>query len=455
MLLLRRLVLWLSAASAAVALFGAAQALAASYVPGEVVVGYKPGRIASAAAATTRTMGIRETAEPSPQAGVEVLRLPAGVTVAAVVARLRRTPGVAYAVPNFIAHTAGNFYPNDPGRTKHARGWEQLQWNFLAAAGVDAPQAWGNLIADHRPGGRGVVVAIVDTGVAYRNWHQFHRSPDFNHTKFVHPYDFVANDPYPLDREGHGTFVAGTVAESTNNGFGLTGLAYGASIMPVRVLNSSGAGGASTISRGIRYAVDHHAQVINLSLEFPPNTTASDIPDIISALNFAHQHGVVVVAASGNEGNDELDYPARASTTISVGATTRDRCLASYSNYGVGLDLVAPGGGDDTGLGGANCHPLRNLPSIYQMTLTDPGNWNQFGYPNIYYGTSMATAHVSAAAALIIASGIVGGHPSPARVLTRLERTAQQLDGAKPSTTYGYGLIDAGAATAKGLPAAQ
>jgi serine protease len=437
------------------ALFGATQALAADYVPGEIVVGYKSGRIAGAAAATARMMGIRETAEPSPQAGVDVLRLPAGVSVPAAAARLRRAPGVAFAVPNFIAHAAGNFYPNDRGRTKHARGWEQLQWNFLAAAGIDAPQAWGNLIADRRPGGRGVVVAIVDTGVAYRNWHQFRRSPDFNQTKFVHPYDFVANNAYPLDREGHGTFVAGTVAESTNNGIGLTGLAYGASIMPVRVLDANGAGGASTISRGIRYAVNHQAQVINLSLEFPPNTTAADIPDIISALNYAHQHGIFVAAAAGNEGDDQLDYPARASTTISVGATTRDRCLASYSNYGEGLDLVAPGGGDDTELGGANCHPARNLPPVYQLTLTDPGSWNLFGYPNIYYGTSMATAHVAAAAALVIASGIVGRHPGPAKVLGRLERTAEELGASKPNTTYGYGLIDAGAATAKGLPAAQ
>ena len=161
-------------------------------------------------------------------------------------------------------------FPNDPGTAHVAQGWQKMQWNFLPGAGVNAPEAWANLFADHRPGGQGVVVAIVDTGIAYRDWRQFRKSPDFTGTRFVDPYDFVANNRYPLDREGHGTFVAGTVAEATNNGFGLTGLAYGASIMPVRVLDENGWGDAATISKGIRYAATHGAQVINLSLEFDP-----------------------------------------------------------------------------------------------------------------------------------------------------------------------------------------
>ena len=133
-------------------------------------------------------------------------------------------------------------------------------------------------------------MAILDTGVAYRRWGRFRRSPDFNRTHFIDPYDFLAHTPYPLDRNGHGTFVAGTVAESTNNGRGLTGLAYEATIMPVRVLNASGWGDAATISKGIRYAVNHGAQVINLSLEFDPSVTSAQIPGIISALGYAHRH---------------------------------------------------------------------------------------------------------------------------------------------------------------------
>ena len=114
------------------------------------------------------------------------------------------------------------------------------------------------------------MIAVVDTGVAFRNWGRFGSSPDFRRALRC----VVAGSlrrrtkTYPLDREGHGTFVTGEIAEQTNNGFGLTGLAYEASIMPIRVLDSSGEGDSSTIAAGIRYAVDHGAQVINLSMEF-------------------------------------------------------------------------------------------------------------------------------------------------------------------------------------------
>jgi serine protease len=173
-----------------------------------------------------------------------------------------------------------------------------------------------------------VTVAILDTGIAYRDWHEFRKSPDFNGTRFVDPYDFIDNSSFPLDRVGHGTFVAGEVAEATNDGVGLTGLAYGATIMPVRILDDTGQGDSATIARGIRYAARHGAQVINLSLQFDPSTTAGNIPEIISAIAFANRRGAVVVGAAGNDAVNVIAYPARAPTVISVGATTRDRCLA-------------------------------------------------------------------------------------------------------------------------------
>jgi serine protease len=329
---------------------------------------------------------------------------------------------------------------------------------------VNAPEAWANLIADHRPGGRGVTVAILDTGVAYRNWHQFRKSPDFSGTRFVDPCDLVAGsisrgkctNPYALDREGHGTFVAGTIAESTNNKIGLTGLAYGASIMPVRVLDADGTGDATTIAAGIRYAATHGAQVINLSLEFDLGVTSADIPDIIGAIRFAHHRGAIVVGASGNDKMEQIAYPARAPDVIAVGATTRDRCLAYYSDGGPGLALVAPGGGDDSSvLNDPNCHANRNLPNIYQMTFVNPSSPGAFGLPGAWFGTSMAAPHVSATAALVIASGVLGRHPTPDQVLTRLEQTAQPLGGSKPNENYGYGLVDAGAATAPVVAAAR
>jgi serine protease len=420
-------------------------------------VGYAPTRAAAAQVAhATRELGVRALPPASsPEETTQVLSVPRTRSIWPVIARLRRQRGVLYAVPDYIAHQAGGWIPNDPGNTHHHQGWQQLQWNFLAGVGVDAPDAWAHMFGVHRPGGRGVVIAVLDTGVAYRNWDKFRKSPDFSDTHFVAPHDFVANSPHPLDREGHGTFVAGMIAESTNNGVGLTGLAYGAKIMPVRVLDQDGNGDSATIARGIRYAVKHGARIVNLSLEFDIRITASQIPDIIRAIRFAHRHGVVVVAASGNDSARQLAYPAAAPAVISVGATTRDRCLAAYSNGGAKLDLVAPGGGDDASLPtDPDCHPFRNLPAVHQMTFSDfdsisPGaNPTRFSLPGSY-GTSMAAPEVSATAALVIASGVLGPHPSPDRILARLEQTATPLGGSQPNQDFGYGLVNAGAATAR------
>ena len=430
-------------------------AVAAGYRPGVVIVGYSTPQVAAFAADVANRHGVRESA-PAATAETRVVRVPRGLSVAQEIDRLRHQPGVAYAVPDYLAHVAGSqagWIPNDRGKAGAAQGWQRMQWNFLSAAGVNAPRAWSNLFAVHRGGAKGVVVAVLDTGVAYRNWHQFRRSPDFARTRFASPYDFVAGNRYPLDREGHGTFVTGVIAESTNNGLGLTGLAYGATIMPVRVLDANGFGDAATISKGIRYAATHGAQVINLSLEFDPSVTANDIPDILSAIRFAHDRGVVVVGASGNEGDTEIAYPARDTDAISVGATTLDRCLADYSNGGAKLDLVAPGGGDDASLPNEpSCHPGRSLPDVYQMTFNDPSRPARFSFPGGWYGTSMAAPEVSAGAAMVIASGVIGRRPTPKQILGRLESTAQTLGGTKPNDNYGYGLLDVGAATSRSVP---
>jgi serine protease len=434
-------------------LLGPAAALASPvYVPHELIVGYRAARMPTATADFETELGVSSRrAASAPRS--QVLHLRRGESVTAAARSLRRERGVAFAEPNYIARQAGPFYPDDRGKTGASGGWEQMQWNLLPGVGVDAPDAWGNLIADGRPGGRGVTVAILDTGVAYRQWRKFRRSPDLGNTRFVSPYDFVAGNRYPLDRNGHGTFVASVVGESTNNNIGLTGLAYGASIMPVRILDASGLGDENTIARGIRYAVKHHAQIINLSLEFLPNEVSSSnqIPEIVNAIDYAHRHGVIVVGAAGNDQDTRIAYPARARNVISVGATTKDRCLAGYSNGGTGLDLVAPGGGSDALVpSDPDCNPDRSLPSIYQMTLVDAPHWNRFGYPGYYIGTSMSAPEVSATAALVIASRVLGPHPNPAQVLARLEQTAVPLGSSRhPNATYGYGLLDAGAATAQ------
>ena len=122
--------------------------------------------------------------------------------------------------------------------------------------------------------------------------------------------------------------------------------------------------------------------MINLSIEFTPDVRARDIPDVLNAVRFAVSRRVVVVAASGNEGVQQVAYPARAQGAIAVGATTKDRCLANYSNGGANLSLVAPGGGDDSAsLIDPNCHPGRQLPTIYQMTFLNSANPSRFGFP--------------------------------------------------------------------------
>ncbi len=481
---------------------------AGAYAPGAVVVGYSSDS-PSMRATIARAAGAVDPAEVEPH--TRLLMLAPHASVTAALARLRHTRGVAWAVPDYIAHIAvvprphtaasrselegatgdsaagaeagptvaeagavdpragaagaqagattanavGEPFPNDPGLAKVPGGWSKLQWNFSGTWGVEAPGAWHNLIAHRHAGGRGVVVAVLDTGVAYANRRRFRISPDFHRYQFVAGYDFVAHNRFPNDRNGHGTDVAATIAEATNNRRGLTGLAYGVRIMPVRVLNSEGNGDAATIARGVRFAVNHGARVINLSLEFPGGITASDIPELISALRYAHRHRVVVIGAAGNEAHASAAYPARGPNVIAVGATTEHGCLASYSNFGARVTLVAPGGGPDANLpGDPNCQPdLASGRDIFQVTFlgTSP---RKFGIPGGYEGTSMATPHVSATAALIIASGVLGRHPTPAQIEARLRATARPLGGPTDSRLYGAGLLDAAAATAPGGPGA-
>jgi serine protease len=342
--------------------------------------------------------------------------------------------------------TATPFLPDDSGLLGHADGWRQEQWNFDGRYGVDAPRAWANLIAADRPGGEGVTVAVVDSGVAYSDQPPFRGSPDLAGTQFVPGYDFVDDDPYPLDHNGHGTHVASTIAERTDNGVGLTGLAYGVRIMPVRVLNDQLQGDADVIARGVRFAAEHGAKIINLSLSFDTGAGPKQVPQLQQAIDEAYARGSLVVASAGNQAEDVLAYPARADHALAVGATTEHGCLASYSDTGLGLDLVAPGGGDDRAVpGDPTCQVGRAGPAIDQVTLTGTSP-DRFGIVG-YMGTSMAAPHVSAAAALVVASGLIGTDPPPAAIADRLEHTARDLGSPGYDPSYGWGLVDAAAAT--------
>ena len=273
---------------------------------------YERGTSRREEAAVQRATGVGAPKAFAPR--TRVLTIRDGQSVADTVRELRARPEVATAAPNARAHLAG-FIPRDPGRAGVDGGWQELQWNFLAGAGVNAPDAWQHLLDVGRPGGRGAVVAVLDTGVAYSDRRRFRKSTDFSRGDFVRGYDFVDDDRFPHDENGHGTHVASTIGESTHNDRGVTGLAYGAKIMPVRVLNARGEGESAAITAGIRFAVRHGADVINLSFEFDDTFRqfgASEIPDVLAAVRFAARRGVVVVAAAGNFERAAISYPARA-----------------------------------------------------------------------------------------------------------------------------------------------
>jgi serine protease len=390
--------------------------------------------------------------------GERSVDVPTGQSVRAAMSDLRSDRAVGYAHPDYLVHAAA-FTPNDPG-SPGPGNWSRDQWNFLSQrqvpGGIAVVPAWQRLISAGHPGGRGVTVAVLDTGVAYRaKGHRYRRDPDLpGPGRFVHPRDFVSDDAIPLDPEGHGTHVASTIAQSTDNGRGLTGIAYGVNLMPIRVLNKHERGKGSKVARGIRFATTHGADVINLSLDFRPSVThCNQIVSVCQAIQHAIHERVTVVAAVGNGRTSRVLYPAAAKGVIAVGASTYRGCAAAYSNYGARLDLLAPGGGQDKGIDVTDdpaCQPQLPGYEIRQYSLlpdaADHGNYRRFGIVGME-GTSMASAHVAGVAGLILASRICGRHPDPKRIARRLRDTAVERGPPGNDAVYGAGLLDAARAT--------
>jgi serine protease len=404
------------------------------------------------------------------QQRARTVALPVGTGVREAAAALRRNPRIEYAVPDYVATASvtapGAFaLPNDSGSldgipeaSASAGNWTFKQWNFLppeggearlfSPGGIDAIGAWENLENAGKPGAEGITVAVLDTGIAYRDSGRFLRSPDFTASQFAKGFDYIDDDRVPLDENGHGTHIAGTIAEQTNNGVALTGLAYRAKLMPVRVLDRNGRGQASDIAKGIRFAVAHGADVINMSFNFG---CGKRVPDVDQALREAFARGVVTVASAGNLGSETcISAPATGPRVIGVGGTTEGGCLGDYSLAGKKIDLLAPGGGTPD----ASCPSVSARP-IYQVTLR-AGSTRAFGIPGNYVGTSMAAAHVSGVAAMVLAADTYGGprfKPENGQgakirvkeVAEHLRKTARDLG--LPKNQQGAGLIDAAAAT--------
>lgn len=392
----------------------------------------------------------------------ETVEIPEETDPAEVAAKVDDAPSVSYAIPNYVATTSG-WLPNDrgvmPGRPGNWGGWRHRQWNFLqclslcheslpdrkvqSRGGMNVIRAWQHLNRVGRSGANGVKVAVIDTGIAYRDYgKRFKRSPGFGPRRFVRGYDFVSKDRLPLDLNGHGTHVASTIGEQTNDRTGLTGIAYHSKLMPVRVMDANGNGNTADIVAGMNWATRHGARVMAMSFNF---TCGLKVPPLEQAIRRAWRKGVVMVGSSGNIGNEACpSLPATSPKVISVGGTTESGCVATYTFLTESIDLAAPGGGKDR----EGCPwTSRNRPIFQTGMVARVPDW--FGIKPKWLGTSMAAAHVAGGAAAVIASGVLGKKTGPGRVAERLKDTARLPAYAKGETASGFGagIVNLGRAT--------
>ncbi len=317
---------------------------ATTFVPGEILVQWRPGASPNKIAVALADLGAEHMGTIA-GLGVDRLRVRPGREWTAI-ARLRANALVVYAEPNYIARAA--HIPNDPGY------WRQ--WNMERVA---AAKAW-----DFATGDPDLKVAVIDSGVQTDH-------PDLA-PRIQGGWDYVRGDPVPDDEYGHGTHVVGIVGAVTDNGLGVAGMSWQGWLLPYKVLNQDGLGTYADIAAAIVSAQASGARIINLSLGgSAPSQT------LLNAVDAAYRAGILLVAATGNN-NGPVNYPAAYTQVLAVGATTDLDRYAWYSNYGPEVDVAAPGGLPET--------------PIYS---TIP---NGYGF---LYGTSMATAHVSGVAALI------------------------------------------------------
>lgn len=344
-----------------------------------------------------------------------------------VLEQLRADPRVEHAEPNWVYH----LIESDPvGPSEAATDAPQRrvpadvddpffakQWSFPM---IGVPDAWAH--AD----GQGVVVAVIDTGVAFEDRKRFRRVEDLAADGFVEGYDFLKDDAHPNDDHGHGTHVAGTIAQMTNNGLGVAGIAPKAKIMPLKVLSRRGAGTAGDIADAIRFAADEGAQVINLSLGGGPRSLIME-----GAVRYARSKGVLVVCAAGNGARNRVEFPAAYVGSFAVSSVGPDRKLAYYSSFGRQIDVAAPGGNKQLG----------EEAGILQNTIT-PVAVDQRNNYLAFQGTSMAAPHVAGVAALIMSTGL----RDVVEVEKVLRATATDAGPKGWDERYGYGIIDARAA---------
>lgn len=318
---------------------------------------------------------------------VQVVELPDNGHVADFVKKFKNRAEVAYAEPNFL--TQAFFTPNDPDFSS--------QWNLQK---INASVAW-----DSSQGGFGPI-AVIDTGV------------DASHSDLTgeveNGYNFISDNTDTSDDNGHGTHVAGIIEAATNNGNGIASIGFKGTLLPIKVLDSTGSGTDGDVASGITYATDNGAKIINLSLggsDF--SQTEQD------AVNYAIKHGVIVVAAAGNNSNNSPVYPAADSGVLAVSASNQNDNLASFSSFGSDIYVSAPG-----------------------VSITS--TYNNGGYAQMS-GTSMAAPHLAGllglAYSLKNSSGI--------NIIDAIKQTSDKVgpysyDQNGWNQYFGYGRLNAG-----------
>lgn len=355
-------------------------------IPGEVIVRFQPHVSALGAHVSLQAEGLQPL-EISPRGSMLRLQVPPGQEAEAI-AQLIARGDVEFAGYNHRVQAVET--PNDPAFSQ--------QW---ALPKIEAPAAW-----DIHAGSNSVIIAIVDSGVDLDH-------PDLQ-ANIVSGWDFVNNDGVADDDHGHGSHVAGIAAAVGNNGVGIAGVSWRAKIMPLKMLDAGGGGSTYDLAEAVYYAVDHGARVINMSLGAPGSAWPCDWPEVEAAFNYAVSHGVLLVVAAGNDGQEGVNCPGAYEQALAVGSTTATDTRSYFSNYGPQLDIAAPGS------------------SIYST------------YRNASYttmsGTSMATPHVAGLAALLwsFAPAL-----NAAEVRSYLQNTAVDLGPAGWDQYFGYGRINA------------
>jgi serine protease len=430
------------------------------YRAGSVIVKFREGTSGELALSAMREVNGSAMERPS-YANFDIVRIPDGADPEEASATLRQRADVEYAQPRYV--NVPMLRPNDPLYGQ--------QWNFPA---IDMERAW-----DIQPAaGDQITVAVLDTGVAFRTSTVRYNSrfffqltpggplypplgivdvpyavaPELGASKFVAPHDFIWGDDLPFDLDGHGTHVTGTVGQLTNNGVGVAGFAYNVRIMPVKVLDgewdyifdSPEVGTDDTLARGIRYAADNGARVINMSLGRTSGGPARVVED---AIRYAVSRGAFVAVAGGNSGDtgNAASRTAESAPSIdgmvAVGAVGRALERSYYSTTNAYVELTAPGGDQRRdGLAGGILQQTLDEDFLRTFDLgparTTAPRADVFAY-EFFQGTSMSTPHVAAFAAMLMQQGIT----SPAVIEAVMKQTARDLGTAGQDNSFGAGLI--------------